>query len=884
MAPKNKAKKAGPPKLNPAFAQGLSPSAIQSLENRLAELQAMNAGPVRVNVAGDAAPAASSPWLQHKIGGVIQPPQPAGVIQPAFAPIRRGERQREFMFQDDRTRPLFIHPIPIEEAIEVAATRGLPYGASIGEWNDWHDMSRSQQMVNLWNSPHRDELLANMRTMLLSEGVEGANVVPLARGEESAVFSTQDGRVIKVGTPSGRFTYGSNYDSPQGVWGVLPLRNRRVEAGVGQPDPAIYDIMFQDKAILGKAKQADISTLKKALRDQGWVWLDDHRGNIGKRTHTEYSPVVIDGPVYPQKRAADDRGRDIMDPDAPNAVKREFVPPTGPMYGVPGAIAAAQLGGSMPQPIAGDQSAEMSFDGSMAISPTEWRNWENAPSQGYGGPEHQAHVKAIDEALDVPSISGKYVQSLGVPMKTLQRYLPGYEGGDVSMRQFMQAAPEIAARQAFLRHMSEKTPESEQSYLAAMQVADNPSQVISGVYASLAGTKYDRADPNTRAFTGMVLDAVKAGTPGSPFEDAPDMAQSEFDQLTAKNGEEANRMLTPGGKNNHRRLAVYELASTLQDGEHAPKGATTTQAIGNALFANSMFSNAGQRANDLLVQPAPKGRMNMARDQWNAVRGDILGNSDEPMQISGEKFAEYSPNTWDGLGNQMTNASFAAGRNVYRPWNSVMGDMGTAAQLLPGAVAKDGFAGVLKPFQFQQQTADANNRVTPIRPDNQTSEAFAKSRGWDKDWQKASEGYLSSRIGPAIMEAQGKKRQYLPPIMDTVLNTPQQILANPFEFAAVAAPAMLSGARVAGVAAGVADEAAENVTQGPALSGLMSGDLRGAVEGSIRSPETNSYLLPREDGSQVKADDDDYWQQLERSRQEYTRRNQTRYDDWNNRQ
>jgi hypothetical protein len=64
----------------------------------------------------------------------------------------------------------------------------------------------------------------------------------------------------------------------------------------------------------------------------------------------------------------------------------------------------------------------------------------------------------------------------------------------------------------------------------------------------------------------------------------------------------------------------------------------------------------------------------------------------------------------------------------------------------------------------------------------------------------------------------------------------------------------------------------------------MSGDFRGAIEGAIRSPKTNSYLLPREDGSQVKADDDDYWQQLERSKQEYARRNQMRYDDWNNRQ
>jgi hypothetical protein len=947
MAPKGKAKNAAAakPKLNPAFAQGLSPGAIQSLEARLAELQAMKGMPLRVNAAGDlppqdsvrfadaadeqeanraallaqfplfsdslrfnaagsvvrvpkgqgavpAQPAPATPWLQHQIGGVIQPPQPA------FAPIKRGERQREFVFQDDRTRPLFIHPIPIEEAIDVAANRGLPYGASIGEWNDWHDMGRSQQMINLWNNPHRDELLANMRQMLLSEGVEGANVVPLARGEESAVFATPDGRVIKVGTPTGRFTYQGNYDSPQGVWGVLPIKNRRVEAGAGQPDPAIYDILFQDKAILGKVKQADISTLTKALRDQGWIWDDNHRGNIGKRTHTEYSPVVIDGPVYPQRRPADDQGRTIMDPDAPNAVKREFVPPTGPMYSVPGAIPAAQLGGSMPQPIAGNQSPEWAFDGSMAISPTEWRNWENAPSQGYGGPEHQAHVKAIDEALDIPSISGKYVQSLGVPMKTLQRYLPGYEGGDVSMRQFMQAAPEIAARQAFLRYMSDKTPESEKSYLAAMHVADNPSQVMHGVYASLTGTKHDRNDPNTRAFTGMVLDAVKAGTPGQPFEDAPDMAQSEFEQLNAKHGEEANRMLTPGGENNHRRLAVYELASTLQDGEHAPRGVTTTQAIGNGLFGSFDVPGLGgpaDRFNDLMDPSGPRGRIKITAPGWQKNKGDVVWRSQLPAEqkarfggptrVNGEEFEAYNPRTWDGTVTQATNASFPAGRNIYRPWNSVMGDMGTAASLLPGAVSKDGVAGVIKPFQFLQQSADANNRITPIRPDSQTPEEFATSRKHASEWDDAKGGWISANVGPAMMEVHGHKRQYLPRMADAIANTPGSILENPYELAGVAAPAFMSGGRFGRAAAAeVLDEAGENLTQGPVLSGLLSGDFKGAVEGAVRSPKTNTYLLPRADGSQVQAADDDYWQQLDRSKQEWDRRNKARYDQWDNRQ
>jgi hypothetical protein len=558
----------------------------------------------------------------------------------------------------------------------------------------------------------------------------------------------------------------------------------------------------------------------------------------------------------------------------------------------PGASTAANLHGHMPRPIAPGASNEWGFDASMAISPREWRNWQNVSSQGYGGPEHQAYSKAMGEALDVPSIPEKYVQTLGIFPEDMHVYFPDYKGGDLTMRQFLAAAPDIIARQKFNDAMTAPDDASREQSLkewGSLNASDR-GHLVGQAYASLTGQEHDRENPLTRQIVGSALSAVQSGTPGGQFEDAPEWAQSEFEQLKAKHGEKANQMLPPGGENNHRRLAVYELASALQDGEHAPKGVTTTQAIGSGLFAAFDVPGLGgpsDRFNNLMDPSAPRGRMNMALERW-AGTGDVVRSSQltpekraamgGPAKVNGEEFEVYNPRTWDGTIAQATNASFPAGRNLYTPWNSVIGDLGTAASLVPVA------GGVRKPIQFLQETADANNRIAPIRPDNQTSQAFARSRGWTKDWDSAKGGWLSANVGPAMMEVQGRRRQYLPGVADAALNTPQAIVSNPYELAATigfAAPGATTGGRFArGLGAQVLDEASENITQGPALQGLLSGDPRGALEGAFKPPRTNPYLFQRENGSDVQASDADYWQQLDRSKAEWDRRNKQRYQEW----
>jgi hypothetical protein len=102
--------------------------------------------------------------------------------------------------------------------------------------------------------------------------------------------------------------------------------------------------------------------------------------------------------------------------------------------------------------------------------------------------------------------------------------------------------------------------------------------------------------------------------------------------------------------------------------------------------------------------------------------------------------------------------------------------------------------------------------------------------------------------------------------MQTLSETPQGIASDPY-----AATAVLAGARAFGqpVRHAIGEEVSEDLAYGPGMLALESGNLAQGVHGMVAPPENSPYLLPRPDNSPVKAEDEDYWEQLRRSREHW---------------
>ena len=568
-------------------------------------------------------------------------------VQPNFI-------QTEFDFEPDNSRRPYWNPRPLEDAIDVAADQGLPYGYKVAHG----DYSLRPSDVARVMRDEGGEFLEALRQSLIADGIPGAEVTPLSSGAYSAAFeSPATDEVVKF-TFNGARQYA---DPANGVWGVLSPR-RVAELPTSYRDFA-YSIY--PRAELGRATNADHDTLKDALRRQGWYWDDDHMGNIGMLAGKEYRPVVID--------AADVRNSGLL-----GSVKYPFVPPSGPLYNwlIPtlaagGAAATATLGGQQaataadgggtlsmpPQPMGPvylsggtdgnaappTQGGDSKFDFSMAISPNEWQSWYG--SDAYGGEEHQQFQAAVDRVMDVPAIPERYItERLGVPQDMWETYFPGYQGGDMTPRQFAQGAQWLAIAPAMLGAMEEANQGIKDGPYAktiqAMAIPGIGQQLASDVASEFAGMRRDRSDKGAEIASQMILGGIQSGVSGGEFAERDEVTRSEDKRIRdsfAKDGREGESefYVTPGGQQNYRREASLQLLRTLQDGQFAPPGMTSLDYVGNRLFDQTVgniqraageeynprdvngFGRADWRADSLMDSSAPRGRMKIALDLYN---------------------------------------------------------------------------------------------------------------------------------------------------------------------------------------------------------------------------------------------------------------------------
>lgn len=525
-------------------------------------------------------------------------------------------------------------------------------------------------------------------------------------------------------------------------------------------------------------------------------------------------------------------------------------------------------------------------DFSTSISPLEWQRWYEQPEQGYGGPEHKSLIANMEQAMDIPAIPEGYVrQQLGEDFATA---FPEHAGGDLTMRQYMAAMPAVMGinkKREFWAAMRNRDGDAVRKAGEEIRLLDRQQQIkgqpggerysdlVSDVFANLTGQVYPRGEQNKLAQDGatMLLDAIKSGTPGGEFEDAPEWTREQYEQLKQQYGDEADRMLPKGGEKNHKRLAVYELASAMQDGPHAPAGVGTFSTVQNFLVGSL------PRFYDL-TDYAPRGRANIANERW-AKTGLLRDKpTDRPYAVRGEEFGATDPKGWAGLVANTHNASFPMGAAA-APAIGVMSNPGSYAQL---AMEK----GPIRAAQFLGQTAGNLERLAPIRDGKQSQGDFNQQRQWWQDWGQAKRGWISSRLGPAMQEVHGHKRQFLPVWADAVANTLPDIAGSPYELGATVAAAGLGGVRrlAANTMAEIGEEAAENLTYGPILGATQTGSLKESADQLIQIPKQNAYLLPRQDGTAVKSDDKDYWEQLERSRQHHIRQLRDAYNRWDNSQ
>lgn len=811
----------------------------------------------------------------------------AAVAPAAVQPPRGVVRQLELPMSADTSRPIYIHPVALDEALRLAAEKGVPYGHDIARGN-YHSLNQSTTARSIMESPYRDQLLRDIHALLTDKGIPADALVPYSQGAYTTAFLAPDvNEVVKL-TRSGSRQFKSRAD---GVWGVLSSRvaeDLPTPAGANIRPPGQLAIGIAPRAKIGVATDADLKTLESALREQGWTWFDNHVGNIGMLPGDEYRPVVIDP--------------SDVEPSGVDQTRYPFVPPKGPLYsGLIAALSAAggagvanagetkrqlvtpspTIGTSVPVPPEPGRKPEGMFDFSMTISPDEWKNWETVKEYGYGGPKHQAFIKAIDQALDVPAIPEKFVASMGIKPENLDLYFPGYKGGDLTMRQYITAAPLLMVRNASSGRHIVKTLIEDLHYLGK-----NKDALQSNIHAALTGSSHDRGDPYTQQAVNALLSAVKAGTPGGGFEDDPARPQAEFDELQAKHGSKAHMMLTPGGENNHRRLAVYELASALQDGEHRPQGFTTTQAIGNFIggaFEPTKDSPANERFFTMMQKSAPLSRIDVAMQKWNTNKKGIIpaSQSDQgpPATVSGKMSEEYDPRTWSGFFKQMYNPSYAAGRNIFTPVNATIGDLGTTLSLIPHAMKQDGPAGLVTPFMQQTDVARRAGAITPVIPGNMTRDEFKGLVDSKKQHDAAMGDWWGAYLTPAQNDMHGYKRTFTPPVVSAVAGTPQELASDPYQAAAIGLGAKVLGGKIP---ASVVEETGENITYGPAAASLESGDISAGLRAMTQPPQTNQYLLPREDGEPVNASDPDYWQQIDRSADHYRKKAAGRYDLWRN--
>jgi hypothetical protein len=519
-------------------------------------------------------------------------------------------------------------------------------------------------------------------------------------------------------------------------------------------------------------------------------------------------------------------------------------------------------------------------DLSMEVSPEERLSWYS--SDKYLSPQHRQYIDNATAFLDQPLAPKDAAKRIGV----------NSDGdGDLTPRQLLDAIPvTVEYLEASREYDNDKSPENRERldaatkpylmYLAGQAQPFSETPAGQAVWAELTGQVYDRnAHPYAGNYARAMINAIGAGRTGRISENDPSMSQSEFDALQAKYGDEANRMLAPGGVTNARREAAFDFFSAMQEGEHYnPHIDTPSMAMTVARDFNN--TPGGNDRWQTLMQPdAYLGRMQMANERLvnaNEAFAQAEKNPEKPFVLQAQNTNRLDPASFGGLFNLAGNSSWGYGRNVQNPYQPVFGEMLTRSQLPD------------RGLEFFQDIGNRVYRENPIRPDAQAPEDFRKTREFALERRQATGAYPLT-FGPRVADAWNDatpdffprmSRTYPSPLTAPLYQIGPAVAQSAAQTGMIAVP-MISGVAKATTGLGALASAAGTLGKGYLGEALLDENMEAAIgdpqgiPGMATPMEGNSWMSPIRPGGEVPGTG------LKRTPQEYQRMlNPENREDW----
>lgn len=452
---------------------------------------------------------------------------------------------------------------------------------------------------------------------------------------------------------------------------------------------------------------------------------------------------------------------------------------------------------------------------SSNLSQKETYRWHTDPSYGYGGEDHRRYIANADRLMKMPIIP------VGAAMEATGGFLPKKDA--YAVEDIVAMAPDIAEWRAQADYLND--PQNQQKQAAYDQIrqlneqyanSDQPHPLVSEVYNAFTAQNHDRSSPHVANVVDEVLRTVRSGMTGGRHEDDPSISEEEFGPLLAQYGEEANRMLTPGGVNNAKREMVYDFLSATQSGGHL------NPHFDNTAYLTDLVSPAPTieypkdgsfpvtRGGFLRDPSAMRGRMAMANMRLSQVLptfGAYDADPSKPYVVEAQNFNRLDPYSWNGLMALSENASWPYARNVYYPFQPIMGMPSERLALADGLLDD-------APYEFQVDVANRSQRETPIRMEGQDYAQNKATRMFVKDRLAASADYLPTHARAAIADTYNQYTDDLYPHLKNKLSRqpygwertayamPNAITTSPpnaamFALGAARAPVLATGMQIA---------------------------------------------------------------------------------------
>jgi hypothetical protein len=387
------------------------------------------------------------------------------------------------------------------------------------------------------------------------------------------------------------------------------------------------------------------------------------------------------------------------------------------------------------------------------VSPREVYRWENDPKYGYGGDVHQQYIANAERIMDMPVVPTAAVRAI-------IGYSP-VQAPQMTVRDVVRVAPTIAEVKAQAAYLADPGSAEKQAVYESIQQLnaqhyggdgprDTPHPMEQEVYNAFTAQRHDRSSPHLGTVVDEILGAVRAGTTGGRFEDDPSISQSELAELQAKYGEEANRMLTPGGAKNAQREMVFDFLSAAQSGSHLNPHFDNTAYLTAMVAPGWQNLGGGQNKGEMLEDPsALRGRMAMANWRLGQAMPTFEASADNPEKpyvVEAKNFNRLDPSSYQGIMALSENASWPYARNVYHPFQQLMGSAGERLALADGLLD-------MQPLQFQVDASNRSKRETPVRMDGEDYAANRATRTFVKDRDAAAADYLSTHAPVAVADA-----------------------------------------------------------------------------------------------------------------------------------